>query len=117
MSETTSPPTTDLMPEIPLQPLGIVKNLADALALDITYVYEDLVFLEHNAFLLQMSHERGEEVLVWFNIESTEQERLPILVELQQTGRRFGLLLYQGGTFTLTQDEESQALQLEFHNH
>ena len=115
MNETTPGATLAPNPAIPLQPLGVVKNLADTLALDITYVYEDLIFVEHNAFLLQMSRERGEEILVWFNTESTEQERTPILVELQQTGRRFGLLVYHGGTFSLAQDEENQSIQLEFH--
>lgn len=36
-----------------LKPLGKLKELVESVGMGISYAYEDLVFLDHNAFLLQ----------------------------------------------------------------
>lgn len=99
---------------VALRPLGIVKNLVEAMHLDISYVYEDLVFVEHNAFLLQMSSEKGEDIVVWFNEESTPEDRPQIFSRLQQTGHALGLLLQDKGTYSIDADDGGDSLKLRF---
>lgn len=43
---------------LPYRPLGYIREVVNQLGLEVTYIYEDLVYIEHNAFLLQMG-DRG----------------------------------------------------------
>lgn len=40
---------------MPERKLGVVKDIVEAAGMGIAHVYEDLVFLNHNAFLLQFT--------------------------------------------------------------
>lgn len=98
---------------VPLRPLGLIKEVIDTTGLAVTHVFEDLVFIEHNAFLLQMG-ERGEEVRLYFNSESTAGMREAIARQLAVEGGKRGLAIERLGTFRVAQDEGSEQLQLEF---
>lgn len=101
---------------IPLRPLGLIKTMLETIGLDVSYVYDDLVFIEKNAFLLQMSEERGEELMVWFNTDSTPAERPGIFSRLQAEGRKLSLQLQEQGTFTMTGCDGEESFQLQFTN-
>ena len=38
---------------LPYRPLGLVKQLLEEIGIEVTYAYEDLVFVQHNPILLQ----------------------------------------------------------------
>ncbi len=78
-----------------------------------THCYDDLIFIEHNAFLLQMGDE-GEEVMVWFNTESEPDKRDEIFEALHQQGNLFGLQLIRKGEYALVPNEEEESLQIQF---
>ncbi len=40
--------------------LGLVREVLTAAGMDISYAYEDLIFLEHNGFLLQFTEKEHE---------------------------------------------------------
>lgn len=98
---------------IPLRPLGMIKNLIEAVGLDISYVYDDLIFIEHNAFLLQME-EKGENLGVWFNADSNPVDRPIILSQLQAEGAKLSLQVREKGTYSLTGRNDGESFQLEF---
>ncbi len=98
---------------IPFRPLGLLRRVIDTTGLEITYVYEDLLFIEHNAFLLQMG-ERGADVRLYFNTESAVDRRQEIAFLLAEGGRNLGLHIERRGTFRMSQDEESEQFRLEF---
>lgn len=102
------------IPDIPLRPLAIVKNIIEAMGLDISYAYDDLIFVEHNAFLLQMSNEKGEDVGVWFNQSSNPEDRPTILSQLQEEGRSHFLNMTEQGLYSIDNDEANQSFQLKF---
>lgn len=99
---------------IPLRPLGYIKSLIETIGLEVSYVYDDLVFIEHNAFLLQFSATRGEEVAIWFNSDCPPQERLQILDRLSSAAAAMGLQIIDHGTFSLSAADADQSLQLSF---
>ncbi len=98
---------------IPFRPLGLLRQVIDTTGLEITHVYEDLLFIEHNAFLLQMG-ERGADVRLYFNTESAVDRRQEIASQLGEGGKTLGLHIERTGTFRMAQDEESEQLRLEF---
>ena len=98
--------------DIPCRPLGLLRELVEVMGLQITHVFEDLLFIEHNAFLLQMGEE-GADVRLWFNSQSLPAERPAIAATLTAAGMERGLRIDRRGTFRLTQEEGAEQLQLE----
>lgn len=99
---------------IPLRPLGLIKTMVEAIGLDVSYVYDDLVFIEKNAFLLQMSEERGDDLWVWFNTDSTPDDRPLILSRLQSEGAKLSLQLQEKGTYSMQGFDGEESFQLQF---
>jgi hypothetical protein len=98
---------------VPFRPLGLIKDVIEATGLTITHVFEDLVFIEHNAFFLQMG-DRGEDVRLYFNTESQVDMREEIARQLAAEGRKRSLDIARMGTFRVAQDEGSEQFHLEF---
>ncbi|WP_153306574.1 hypothetical protein [Desulfogranum japonicum] len=98
---------------VPYRPLGVIVSMLESTGYQMTHCYDDLVFIEHNAFLLQMG-EQGEEVLVWFNTESEPDKRGAIFDTLHQQGKQFGLTLIRQGEYALVPNEEEETLQIKF---
>jgi hypothetical protein len=102
---------------VPLRPLGLAKDLIEAVGLDVTYVYDDLIFIEHNAFLLQME-EKGENIGLWFNTESTPSNRPEITTQLKAAGKTLSLNVSLKGTFSITRqdDNDNETFQILFND-
>lgn len=98
---------------VPYRPLGLIKELLESVGYTMTHCYEDLIFMEHNAFLLQMG-EKGEDVKVVFNVDCDTDKREEIGTTLSVAGRTFGLKITPQGTYTLTPNEEEGTLNIEF---
>lgn len=114
-SETTNHTQThEASDAIPFRPLGLVKNIIEAIGLDITYLYDDLIFIEHNAFLLQMGADKHEEIGVWFNEESTPADRPQMLLRLEEEGRRYALSILEKGTYSLSDNKNGEGVDIRF---
>ena len=99
--------------EIPYRPLGIIVTMIESLGLKVTHFHDDLVFIEHNAFMLQMG-EKGEDLFVWFNVDCVPEKSEKIMNMLLDQGKQQGLILEKKGTYRLTPNEEDETLQIEF---
>lgn len=98
---------------IPFRPLGILKNLMENLGFQVTHCYEDLVFIEHNAFMLRME-EKGENVSLLFNTESDVDKRDEIAALLKTEGKTHNLVISCSGTYQITPNETDGTINLEF---
>ena len=98
---------------IPFRPLGIVKSLIESLGFQVTHCYEDLIFIEHNAFLLRME-EKGENVSLLFNTDSDIDKRKEIAELFNTEGEAHNLIISCAGTYRMTSNETDGTLNLEF---
>ena len=98
---------------VPFRPLGILKTLMEALGFEVTHCYEDLVFVEHNAFLLRME-EKGKKVSLLFNTESDVDKRDEIEEQLKIAGKAHNLIISCSGTYHMTPNEADGTINLEF---
>ena len=98
---------------IPFRPLGIIKTVVESLGYEVTHCYEDLLFFEHNAFLLRME-EKGEEVSIFFNQESEADKRAGIADAFMHAGNQYHLTITRMGTYKLTANAADNTLSLEF---
>ena len=98
---------------IPYRPLGLIKELIDKTGLEITHVWEELVFIEHNQFLL-MFGEKGEDVKLVFNTDSNEELHREIEEFFILEGKNLGLTIERGGAYT-TIPKDDGTFDIKFH--
>lgn len=92
---------------IPYRPLGIITEVIEQMNLEVTYAYEDIVFISHNAFLLRMG-QTGEKVHLYFNEESNIDDRDQIIEQIATLGAEYKLQIYDLGTYTIKPCEDEQ---------
>lgn len=105
---------TETPSSIPFRPLGLVKTALDRLGMEITYVHEDLIFLEHNYFLLQFG-DAGEDLLVYTNKEAKEGDVITAIDLIAQEVSQLGITLSYQGMYALEGGEEEE-LRLAFYD-
>ena len=95
------------------RPLGKIATMLETIGFQVSHCYEDLVFLEHNAFLLQMG-ERGEDIGVWFNVDCEPEKRDEVMNAFNDQGPLFYFQIQKSGTYKMVAGQEDQTLQIEF---
>jgi hypothetical protein len=95
-----------------LKPLGVVTEIVESAGMGISYAYEDLVFLEHNAFLLEFTAS-DMELLVHINSEAAESEIKDSIARLKKMAMEKGMTFSDGGRYTLTQADDEN-IRIEF---
>lgn len=98
---------------VPFRPLGIITEVVETMDLEVTYAFEDLVFISHNAFLLRMG-EQGERVYLYFNQESEDDKRDLIQSQLNTLAAKRGLTVLSSGTYQMKAREDEQ-IDIHFH--
>lgn len=95
-----------------LKPLGIVKTIVESAGMGISYAYDDLVFLDHNAFLLQFT-DNDQEILIHANSEAEGGVIKASVAKLKNAAATQGMAFADGGLYTLTPlDDEN--IRIEF---
>lgn len=97
---------------LPYRPLGKVKEVLEKLGTDISYAYEDLIFVTHNQYLLQFG-EVGEELFYLANREAGDNEQSESIDILAQAFGDKGIELKNGGSYTLEEEDDGN-LRVEF---
>lgn len=99
--------------KVPYRPLGLIKNLTESLGFVISHTYEDLIFIEHNAFLLRME-EVGEKVSIIFNDESEKDKRAGITEAFHLEGIKHNLEVSEQGTYKMKANEAGDSFDIVF---
>ncbi|MHB8148729.1 MAG: hypothetical protein ACYDIB_01065 [Desulfobulbia bacterium] len=95
-----------------LKPLGMVKTIVETAGMGISYAYDDLVFLEHNFFLLQFT-DNDREVKIHVNSEADEATVQSDIERLQEVARNQAMQFSRGTHYTLIPEGED-AIRIEF---
>ena len=95
-----------------LKPLGMVKTIVEAAGMGISYAYDDLVFLEHNSFLLQFT-DNDREIKIHVNCEADEGTVQSDIERLQEVALKQAMQFSRGTRYTLVPEGED-AIRIEF---
>ena len=95
-----------------LRPLGKVKELVESIGMGMSFAYEDLVFLEHNAFILQFG-ENNKFLIVHTNEEADPEELAAGLASLEKAAAAYALQIVKGQVYRLSQAGDEK-ITLEF---
>ena len=102
---------------MPVYPLGTVMEVVESikntkLPMKVAYAYDDLVFLEHNAFLLQFT-EKPDEVLIHRNIEAEQDEIDETIGSLLNAETKENIRFLEAGFYSMKQADEEN-INIEF---
>ncbi|MBK8806767.1 MAG: hypothetical protein IPO21_09025 [Bacteroidales bacterium] len=63
--------------------LGPVQEALSSLGIEVSYAYDDLVFIEHNTFILRFDDTKDNHLFLHFNVECTEKLGITKALEIQ----------------------------------
>lgn len=95
-----------------IRALGTIREIMESTGHNLSYAYEDLIFPEHNAFLLQFT-DKEQEVLIHINEEANEGELAPSLVLLQEKAKDNRMDFSKADYYRLSQADEEN-INIEF---
>ncbi len=93
-------------------PLGIVKEIVEAVGLGLEYNYEDLVFVEKNMFLIQFNIESEKKINIYFNedCEPKAASKYEGLLLVESVAREMTIEVC--GTYSLAAQENSEEVEI-----
>lgn len=95
-----------------LKPLGVVKEIIEDAGMSISYAYEDLVFIEHNAFLLQFT-DNNSKLLIHVNSDADASAIQGDIIRLKAEAAARYMIFQDGSKYTLNQGDDEN-IRLEF---
>ena len=95
-----------------LKQLGVVKDIVESAGMGISYAYDDLVFINHNALLLQFMDKKSE-LVIHVNSEADESAIQGDIIRLKAEATAKKMSLRDGIKYTLSQGDDEN-IRLEF---
>lgn len=80
----------------------------EATNLDLMYAYDDLVFPEHGACILQYNEQDESTYRCYFNRDCKEQEQLKLIAGLVQVAKKHGCIIETCGSFHMEQKNDAE---------
>lgn len=71
--------------------------------LDVMYAYEDLVFPEHGAFLIQFDDKNNRNLFCYFHADCNEEDAASIFKGLNETAKKEKFTVEKKQSFTMEQ--------------
>jgi hypothetical protein len=100
------------MSEVSAKPLGLVTALLADLGLEVTYAYDDLVFVQHSAFLLQFTDE-PKALKMYINTECEPAVAEDVGKQIIDAHAEKAFSVMSAGQFTIT-DNDDETINIEF---
>lgn len=85
-----------------------------ATGLEITWAYDDLVFAEHNTFIIRFDADDLQKIHCYFNVDCQVEKAEQFFYALVKTAPEFGMTLLHGGSYELSEGSGEQEVQIKF---
>lgn len=97
-----------------LKPLDKILQIVEALSLNVTYEFDDLVFVEHNAFLIRFDQVDPAKIYLHFNMDCEAPEAVKLEKALILLAKDKALVLTPDRRYTMETDEETNEIKILF---
>ncbi|WP_269522995.1 hypothetical protein [Coraliomargarita parva] len=95
-----------------LRPLYLVNELAQAVGQEVTYAYDDLVFISHSEVLVQFNDDESLNLYLHKDLDEALYGSTKAKYEI--TAKEQGTPLYYKGRFSMETKEGKEEINLEF---
>lgn len=100
------------MTEVIAKPLGKITALLADCGLEVTYAYDDLVFVQHSAFLLQFTA-APKSLKMFINTECDPATAADVQKQMLEAHAQSGFSLVPAGYFTISENN-NETIDLKF---
>ncbi len=100
--------------KIPLRPLGKVIQVVEEMGLQVTHQYDDIVFVEHSAFMFKFSDDGNADL--YFNVDCPAEDADKIYKTIMDLAKNNKLDVIRKGTFEMKQVEGEENIEIKFHD-
>jgi len=97
------------------RPLYLVERLIAPLRTDISYAYDDLVFIDGGEVVLQFSPEHSEQLLLFTNQGLPPEVAPEVKQRWLSAAEQLKISLVASGTFTIEQIADSEEVRIQFY--
>ena len=99
------------------RPLYLVERMIETLGTSISYIYDDLVFLEHGDTLIQFNDDEAETIHLYTNKELQSNDTQKLQDKWLQSALQNSIRLVLNGTFNIEQIHGTEEIRVEFNKH
>ena len=96
------------------RPLNIVEQLVKEMGTEITYAYDDLVFIGHSEVLLQFDDDDDGSLFLFINTAIANDTQASLLTRWLEVASSKNISLKYRGLFSMEQKEGSEEINLRF---
>lgn len=100
--------------EIGARPLPQAEQIIEATGLKMTYPFDDLVFVEHNPFLLRFNDKNSKEIYIHFNVDCEESKKHELIRDMEVKACKIGMVATVDTNYALEQLDGSEEIQIKF---
>jgi len=98
------------------RPLGIAKEIINTTGLDVTYAYDDLVFVEHSPFIIQFDDDNPQNLKLYFNIDCEADAAQRLETQLTAAAEAKAFTIRNSGKFEMKQKEGVEEFEVRFYD-
>jgi hypothetical protein len=102
------------MAEMLYRPLWMVEKLVGLLNMEITYAYDDLVFVEHSNILFQFDEDDHELLRLYVHKDAAVSGEPEIVGKLFSLAEENAIRIKRAGNFYLNEKKESEEIDIVF---
>lgn len=100
---------------IPSRPLGLVTEMVEEAGLRVTYAYDDLVFVEHNPFLIRFT-DSGNVIQLYFNKNCDPDQAVILEGKLKYSANARGVVVNRmDEVYEIVPREDSEEMDIQFY--
>lgn len=96
------------------RPLGIATEIIQETGLSVTYTYDDLVFIEHNPFMIQFDDDAPKNLKLFFNVDCEHDTVEKLESQLKNAASQREFTITPSGKFEMTQKEGTEEIDIKF---
>lgn len=97
-----------------VRPFNLVKDIINSCSLDISYFYDDLIFSDHNIFILQFDDNSPEVLNLYFNKDCEFDTKISLKDNLYREAEDRGIIMQDRGQFFLEEDQEKKEITIHY---
>ena len=96
------------------RPLGVAREIIEDIGSEVSYMYEDLVFVEHNAFIIQFDDVNTTNLKLLINVECEEDAAQVFFEHLTAAAKDRKFTIEKGGKYKLKPNDSEETFDIEF---
>ena len=100
--------------EINFRPIGVAREIVNESGLEITYAYDDLLFIENSILIIKFNDENSSIMGIYFSTECDKDTGKDLFYKLKDAATQREMNLESLGRFSLREDAENENVKIEF---